>query len=202
MKPFLVTQSHSHAQEDWSCEYSEAQICFLKLDLWLLIWVRSNQILRFIKHLLCDCGSSHDAPLNHLLGDLAGHHAAGLCVLRAHHHALCWKTAVGNRESTCLAFFGKKKTKKRRWNWSAICTWEEGVVEHGVGDVGSRADLCWHVEHLPPHWLVVVLRQRIYRGRQRAETPMLASCYVLEYGENVMGGLRVYCIILISCGQM
>lgn len=46
--------------------------------------------LRFIKHLLCDSSCSHDAPLNHLLGDLASHHAASLCVLRSHHHPICW----------------------------------------------------------------------------------------------------------------
>lgn len=65
------------------------------LDLWLSIWVHLNKTLRFIKHLLCDRGSSRDAPLNHFLGDLTGHHAAGLCVLCGHHHAVCWETAVG-----------------------------------------------------------------------------------------------------------
>lgn len=163
------------------------------LDLWLLIWVHLNQILRIIKRLLCDRGSSHEAPLNHFLGDLAGHHAAGLCVLCAHHHAFCWKTAVGNHEWTCSMFFGEQ-----RWNWSVIRTWEEGVVEHGVGDVSVCADVCWHVENFPPHWLVVVLRQRTYRGRQRTETQLLICCEVLEYGEKVIGRLKGYYIILIS----
>lgn len=56
-----------------------------------------------------------------------------------------------------------------RCDWSATRTWEEGVVEHGVGDVGSRADLCRHVENLPPHrGLVVELRQGAYRKTHRA----------------------------------
>lgn len=53
-----------------------------------------HETLRFEIHLLCDGGSSHDAPLNHLLGDLVGHHAAGLRVLRGHQRPFCWGRAA------------------------------------------------------------------------------------------------------------
>lgn len=44
-----------------------------------------------------------------------------------------------------------------------VFTWEEGIVDYGMGDIGSCVDLCWHVENISSHrWLVFVLRQSAY----------------------------------------
>lgn len=73
--------------------------------------------------------------------------------------------------------FRRAEVKKK----SFVCTWEEGVVEHGVGDIGSCADLRWHLKKFPPnHWLVVVLRHSTCRGRGEAEIQTLIYCYVMK----------------------
>ena len=60
--------------------------------------------------------------------------------------------------------------KEENWNGGYVCTWEIGVIEHRVGDVGSRADLGWHLENLSPHqWLAVVLRQSTCEGQESKE---------------------------------
>lgn len=70
-------------------------------------------ILWFIKHLLCDGRSSDDLPLNHLLGDLTGHHAAGLRVLRGHHHAVCFRKQQSHHQTLTLVNKVKANAKAK-----------------------------------------------------------------------------------------
>lgn len=65
---------------------------------------KKQKVLSFIKQLLGDGGSSHDAPLHHLLGDLTGDHARGLRVLRAHHHPFCWQSESGHVQHILVCF--------------------------------------------------------------------------------------------------
>lgn len=73
---------------------------------------KKKKALGIIEQLLSDGGSSYDAPLNHLLGDLTGHHATGLCVLRGHHHALC-----GEAQEAVLVF-EKQRRKIQQSFWT------------------------------------------------------------------------------------
>lgn len=71
-----------------------------------------------MKQLLGDCGSSHDAPLNHFLGDLTGDHAGSLRVLRAHHHPFCWQSESVHVQHILFAlcfFFSRTEVELVLW---------------------------------------------------------------------------------------